>query len=435
MICIILAGGKGTRISKEYPDIPKAMVPILGKPVIEYEIEMLKSYGINEIIIITGYLHSVIENYFKDGSEFGVKITYYRESAPLGTAGALFNIELKEDFLLCAGDLLFNFSLNKMIGFHKSNKALATVLSHPSSHPFDSTLIKSNEDGRIIDFFRLNDSLDSFNNNCSAGIYIISPELLDLQRTKLQGEKCDIDKDIIYECVSTKRIFAYKSPEYVCDIGTPERRLKAEKHMSSFGLVQPNSQKNRKAVFLDRDGTINVYKGYITDKSLIELTDKAAQAINIIHSLGYLVILITNQPVVARGNCTIDDLREINGRVEYLLGENNAYLDDIYFCPHHPHKGFKNENKEFKIDCSCRKPKPGMIFKAAEKYDINLSESYMVGDSVSDVECAENAGCIPVLIENSGEKTEENLNVKSLYDFAVWLLENEPTAKDNLIEC
>lgn len=422
MICIILAGGKGSRISKDYPDIPKAMVPILGKPVLEYEIEMLRSYGINEIMIITGHLHSAIENYFKDGSEYGVKITYYRESFPLGTAGALFNVEIKEDFLLCAGDLLFNFSLNKMIEFHKSNNALATVFSHPSSHPFDSTLIKSDEDGKIIDFFRINKSIDSFNNNCSAGIYMISPKLLELRRNKLQGKKCDIDEDILQESVDTDRIFSYKSTEFVCDIGTPERKCKAEKHLLIFGLMPKHVQNGNKAIFLDRDGTLNTYKGYITDKMQIELTDKAAQAINIFHSLGYLVILVTNQPVVARGDCSIEVLKEINGRVEYLLGKDNSYLDDIFFCPHHPHKGFANENKEFKIDCSCRKPKPGMILKATEKYDINLSESYMVGDTISDVNCAKNAGCTPVLIGSNTESTEDVLNVKSLYDFAAWLL-------------
>ena len=199
MICVILAGGKGTRISNEYPDIPKAMIPILGKPVLEYEIEFLKHHGVNEIIIITGYLHSVIENYFKDGSSFGVKISYYQELSPLGTGGALFNIEFKEDFLLCAGDLIFNFSLDKMIDFHKSKNALATIFSHPSRHPFDSTLIKSNSESQVVDFFCINDSIDSFENNCSAGIYIISPKLLDLKRNKFQGNKCDLDKDILYE--------------------------------------------------------------------------------------------------------------------------------------------------------------------------------------------------------------------------------------------
>lgn len=433
MICIILAGGKGSRISKEYPDIPKAMVPIQGKPVLEYEIEMLRSYAIDEIIIITGYLHSAIENYFKDGSEYGVKITYYKESSPLGTAGALFNIDIKEDFLLCAGDLLFNFSLNKMIEFHKKHNALATVFSHPSSHPFDSTLIKSDEDGKIIDFFRINKSIDSFNNNCSAGIYMISPKLLELRRNKLQGKKCDIDKDILQKSVDTNRIFSYKSTEYVCDIGTPERRRKAEKHLSIFGLMPKHVQSGNKAIFLDRDGTLNIYKGYITDKKQIELTDKAAQAINIFHSLGYLVILVTNQPVVARGECSIDDLKEINGRVEYLLGKDNSYLDDIFFCPHHPHKGFENENKEFKIDCSCRKPKPGLIFKAAEKYDINLLHSYMVGDSAVDVDCAKSAGCTPVFVAGNSENAEDVLNVKSLYDFAVLLLNNQQSANEDLI--
>ena len=432
MICVILAGGKGTRISNEYPDIPKAMIPILGKPVLEYEIEFLKHHGVNEIIIITGYLHSVIENYFKDGSSFGVKISYYQEMSPLGTGGALFNIEFKEDFLLCAGDLIFNFSLDKMIDFHKSKNALATIFSHPSRHPFDSTLIKSNSESQVVDFFCINDSIDSFENNCSAGIYIISPKLLDLKRNKFQGDKCDLDKDILYESLFTNRIYAYKSIDFVWDTGTPERIIKAEQYLSSVDLFSVGNSKKKRAVFLDRDGTINTYKGYITNKNDVELIDKSAEAIDLIHSLGYLVILVTNQPVVARGDCSIEELTEINERVQYLLGEHNSYLDDIYFCPHHPEQGFENEDKKFKVDCSCRKPKPGMIFKAAEKYNIDLTESYMVGDSKTDVYCAVNAGCMPVFVENDRDDIDFKncLKMKDLYSFAQWLLKNKLNESD-----
>ena len=176
-----------------------------------------------------------------------------------------------------------------------------------------------------------------------------------------------------------------------------------------------------KAVFLDRDGTLNRYKGYITQAQEIELTDGAAKAVKMINDAGYLAVVVSNQPQVARGLCGIEDVEYINGRTEALLAEEGAYLDSILFCPHHPDSGFEGERKEYKINCSCRKPKPGLIFEAAEKYNIDLSESYVVGDSVRDIEAGKSAGCMTAFIEReSGERSPDGCEkFGSLYDFAL----------------
>lgn len=421
MKCVILAGGKGTRIASEYPNIPKSLIPICKTPVLEHEIDALRSQGISEIILVTGYLHEDIEYYFSDGSKFGVQITYYREKTPLGTAGALFDLELTDDFLLCSGDIIFDFSVVKMMEFHKSKNALATIFTHPNSHPFDSTLIRTDGQHRIIGAFKAPVEIDSFTNNCSAGIYILTPEILEINRQRLQGKKCDIDRDLLFKNIDCNRLYSYKSSEYVFDIGTPERVKEAEKYIESQKESCMNAATKNKAVFIDRDGTLNVYKGYITHKKDIELTENAEEAIKIFHSLGYLVIVITNQPAVARGECTLEDISEINGRIEYLLGMKKTYVDDFFVCPHHPDKGFKNENPKFKIDCFCRKPKPGMILEAAKKYSIDIKNSFMVGDSQTDIKCAENAGCIPIFIENKRESALGTVSFKNLFDFANWL--------------
>ena len=118
----------------------------------------------------------------------------------------------------------------------------------------------------------------------------------------------------------------------------------------------------------------------------LELIDGAADAISLINKSGYLAIVVTNQPVIARNLCSFEELQNIHNRMETLLGEKHAYLDAIYFCPHHPDKGYPEERVEYKIDCSCRKPKPGMLLKAAEDLNINMSESFMIGDRPQDIQ-------------------------------------------------
>ena len=126
-------------------------------------------------------------------------------------------------------------------------------------------------------------------------------------------------------------------------------------------------------MFLDRDGTINIEKGFLTDAEDFELIEGAAKAIRTINQSEYLAVVCTNQPVIARGECTFNKLREIHDKMETLLGQEGAYLDAIYYCPHHPDKGFEGERPEYKIDCDCRKPNDGLLRKAAADFNIDLS--------------------------------------------------------------
>lgn len=161
----------------------------------------------------------------------------------------------------------------------------------------------------------------------------------------------------------------------------------------------------KKAVFLDRDGTINVYKGFLRDIDEFELIDGVADAIKKINNSGYLCIVVTNQPVIARGEVTYEQLDMIHKKMETLLGLDGAYIDGLYYCPHHPHKGYEGEIPELKIDCKCRKPKPGMLYMAEKDFNISLSDSFMVGDGENDIIAGNAAGCRSVLIANKQENT------------------------------
>ncbi|MDR1803765.1 MAG: HAD-IIIA family hydrolase [Treponema sp.] len=416
MKTLIMAGGKGTRTASIAGDIPKPMITICGKPILEYQIECLKKNGLTDITLIVGYLGHRIKDHFGDGSRFGCNISWFTETEPLGTAGALYKLDLSEDFILLNGDVVLDMDFNRMIAFHREKKAWASVAVHPNSHPSDSALILSDSGNRITGWLNKEDERIYYRNQVNAGVHILSADFL---KNCLQNKnKIDLDRDMLKPSIPSGRIFAYHTPEYIKDMGTPERCAQVSADMKN-GIVQSkNLAIKQKAVFLDRDGTINTFNGFVKKPEELELIPGAAEAIKKINTQGFLAIVITNQPVIARGEVDFETLGLIHMKMETELGKHGAYIDDLFCCPHHPDKGFPGERPEYKIDCDCRKPKPGMILAAAEKYNIDLSLSYMVGDDMRDMKAGMTAGCVPVLLKNNAEKTGINENGETIRHFS-----------------
>ena len=414
MKTVIMAGGKGTRIASVNSEVPKPMIPILGKPILEYQIDCLRHQGYEDIILVVGHLGHVVKDYFGDGSAFGVKIEYVTETEPLGTAGALFLLKdrLGEDFLLLCGDIIFDIDLDRFYACHKSHGGVATLFTHPNSHPYDSGIIMADGDGRVTNWLHKEDERLWYRNRVNAGLHFLSHRVFE-QGLFQELKKVDLDREVLKPLIPTGQLFVYDSPEYVKDMGTPDRFYAVTEDIRSGKVRLKNLKNKQKCVFLDRDGTLNKYVGFLRDIDQLELLPGAAEAVRRINASGYLAIVVTNQPVIARGEVTVPQLREIHNKLETLLGREGAYLDAIYYCPHHPHKGYEGEVPELKFDCDCRKPKPGMLLKAAEDFHIDLSASYMVGDGDNDVQCGLNAGCTPVKIGQA----EGCMHYDSLLDF------------------
>lgn len=425
-----MAGGKGTRIQSVASDIPKPMIRIGGVPVLEHEINMLKAQGFTDLIITVSYLSSVIMDYFKDGRAFGVSIEYFVEEQPLGNAGALFKLrnKLNEDFLLLNADAVFDVDFKRMVDFHYSHNALVTLFTHPNSHPYDSGLIIADENLNVKAWLTKEEKRPEFyRNRVNAGLHVINPKVLDMAIENIGAVwndagndkivKVDLDRQVLKPLAGTGLMFCYDSPEYVKDMGTPERLNIVNSDFCSGRIHAKNLMNRQKAIFLDRDGTINKNVGFLRDTEEFELIEGVAEAIKLINESGYLCIVITNQPVVARGEVTFKKLEDIHNKMETLLGYKGAYVDAIYFCPHHPHRGYAGEVAELKIDCDCRKPKPGMLLKAAEDFNIDLENSWMVGDSENDIKAGRNAGCKTAFINSKFENYGQDVSIDSLVHF------------------
>ena len=182
MKIVIIAGGKGTRITSVNCEIPKAMIPVCGKPIIEHEIDLCKRYGFKDFLFIIGYMGNQISSYFGDGSKWGVQIDYYQETQPLGTAGALGFLKnrLTEDFFVFYGDTIVDFDMKAMLQYHKQKNADATLFLHPNDHPFDSDIVELDKEGRVVKFDN-KPHPDGFvsKNIINAALFIFSPKILD----------------------------------------------------------------------------------------------------------------------------------------------------------------------------------------------------------------------------------------------------------------
>lgn len=396
----ILAGGQGTRLRARLGDLPKPMVPVLGKPLLQHQLELCREHGFTDIVLLLHYRSDIVMDHFGDGAALGLRLGYEIEAAPRGTAGALRDAlpRLASRFMVLYGDTFLDVDLSALWRAHATHGADATLFLHPNDHPHDSDLVARDSDGFVRDIFPYPHPAGRvLPNLVNAALYV-------MRRDGLAGliapeGPSDIAKHLFPSMLASgRRLYGHVTPEYIKDVGTPQRLDKVEGDINGGVVERLSARAPRSAVFLDRDGTINREVEHLRDPDQLELLDGAADAIRRINRSGRLAVVVTNQPVLARGEVTEAGLNAIHARLDSLLGEGGAYLDRLYVCPHHPERGFAGEVTALKIECTCRKPGTGLIDRASQELNIGRAESWFVGDSSADIEAGRRAGLRTVLV-------------------------------------
>lgn len=401
MRCAILCGGKGTRLGTHAGDLPKALVPIGGVPLIARLIGTAWSeLDIRDFDLLVGHRADEIVTYVND-AKLGVRIRCHRDEG-CGTAGALRAVLTQtDDVLVLYGDVMIAMDLRRLIDVHVERRALATLVVHPNDHPQDSDLVECDPDGRITAMYARPHASDrDYPNMVSAGVHVLSSEMT------IPADAIDLSRDVFPPLVSTGRVHGYETYEYLRDVGTPERYDSVCDDWVMGRIIARRRSFAHPAVFLDRDGVINGEIGGVRNADELIILPGVSAAIRRLNRAGYLVIVVTNQPMIAKGQMSWDDLAAVHLALAWRLGFDGAWLDGIYVCPHHPDAGFPGEVAELKCDCECRKPNPGMIHAASARFNIDLGRSFLVGDSVTDIACANRAGVMPLNVRtNQGEAT------------------------------
>jgi histidinol-phosphate phosphatase family protein len=337
----------------------------------------------------------------------------------MGTAGSVKLAEDligdDEDFIVYYGDNLTNLDFDRLLAFHREKKALATVCMRPLPEGYRSTSVITLEADNRVKVFLEKPPLEELQKYekekryINNGIYVLRKEVF---RYIPAGRKYDFAKELFPHIMKQDLgLFGYPTEEYFREIG------RIEKYKSFLEEVRglSNIFEKRKAVFLDRDGVINANVNRLAKPEDFVMLPGVPEAIRRLNEAGYKVIMLTNQPDIAKGFVTFSEIGAIHDKMRGLLAKEGAHIDAVYICPHHPDKGFPGELPELKIDCDCRKPKPGLVLRAARENNIDLSSSWLVGDSNSDIAAGKAAGVRTILSSfggGSGAKHERSISAK-----------------------
>tara|TARA_Y100001968_G_scaffold100812_1_gene90732 strand:+ start:4672 stop:5919 length:1248 start_codon:yes stop_codon:yes gene_type:complete len=397
--CIISAGGRGTRLEELTKSIPKPLFPIDNISCIERTLRLVSNFEIKNVYILTCYKQQLFKSLLqKLEIELGINITIIPESKPLGECGGLWNIKdfLEGDLLFINADLIWDVDLQRFFTFHIENKSDVTLFTHKCSHPNDSDLIGEFPNKQINNFslkpHKKNNISHMFLGN--SGIAILNSKILkNLPRPEEPSSFCN------YFLSNSKkyniRIFSYNSTEFVRDIGTPKRFIEVEKLLIKNLIYNRSYVNQQTCLFIDRDKTlINCPDNeYITSINQVNIIESNVIKLAKLSNNYSMTIIITNQPQIAMGIVTWNDVISINSFIINKCQELGLKIDSFNLCPHHNHRGFNGEIVDLKYDCFCRKPKPGLFFQESYFRNIKLSDSLMVGDSHLDEISSKRAGC------------------------------------------
>lgn len=399
MQVVVLMGGLGTRLKEYTKECPKSLVKVNDIPFFDYQLDLLMAWGFKKFLFLIGYHAEMIEEYYGTGEEEGITIKYcYDGEKLLGTGGAVRRAYdyLEDDFILIYGDSFMDIDYAETVyrfemGRKQGMRALMTVLKN--NNCFDKSNVVM-EDGKLVLYDKHNPT----------------PEMDYIDYGVCAYEKslfADYEEDVAFDIAEIQNRLSLEGkliPQVVTkrfyEIGSPASLKEFSEYVAHRFL------ESHPAVFLDRDGVINeiVFNEDIEQMdspskiSEYQFLPGVSEAIKQFKDKGYYVFVVTNQPSAAKGKTTLSNLYDINTYAIEQLKSQGAVIDDLYMCPHYP-KMLPATKEDFLIKtCDCRKPKPGLLYKAIKKYNIDLSRSYMVGDSCTDIEAGAAVGVKTVFI-------------------------------------
>ena len=301
-----IGGGKRLGLAALSHGLPKPLVLVNGKPLLEHQLELLARHGVEQVTVLCGYGAAAIHDFCGDGSRWGLRLKCIDEAAPLGTAGAVIAAldQLPDEFLVLYGDTMVNVDLPRFYAAHAASGADATLFLHPNDHPQDSDLVETGEDGRVIAIHGYPHPEGALlPNQVNAALYVLKASAL--RGFTVPEAPLDFAKHVFPRLLRENlHLHGYRSPEYIKDAGTPERLERVENDLRS-GVVARSSSGGEASGRLSGSRRHHQRRvAYLTRPEQIKIIPGAAEAIRMLAGAGYRIVVVTNQPVIARGDCT-----------------------------------------------------------------------------------------------------------------------------------
>lgn len=417
MKVVIVAGGLATRMRPITEEIPKCLVDINGTPLIEHQLLEFKRQGFVDFIFCVAHLAHKVKEYFGDGKKWGLHIEYVEERKELmGTAGSvkLAESDIAGDFLVFYGDDLTDMDFHALLEYHKKKGGVATVVMRALPPGYKSTSIITLDANKKIKVFLEKPSEELVAQYAdeekfiNSGMYVCKKDIF---KYIPAGEKYDFAKQVFPLLMQEEGLFGYVTGEFFREIGRVEKYEAFLKEVEGKKSIFDIAPKGRKAVFLDRDGVLNENLPCITGIDKLKVLPGVSKAVARLNASGFLVVVVSNQPDIAKGKMTFGQVKLVHEKLVAVLAEEGGHIDRFFVCPHHPEKGFPGEIPELKMDCDCRKPKPGLLLDACRELNIDLGQSWMVGDSKTDVLAGIAAGAKTVFVSGGGSGSRNEVGL------------------------
>lgn len=390
MDLVILAGGRGKRISKFTKKIPKPLIKVNNIEFIQYLINFYSKYNFRKIFILTGYKGEKFGKFNKKYFNL-IETVCIREKNKLGTAGAILQIrnKIKENFILINGDSFINYDATRFIRKKLPKKIISKILlvkniNYKSNNKLAK--VKINKDKSVVNNGKL----------MNAGIYFFNKKIFKY----LKSKKKSLENEVFPDLLKKKLVQGIYSNKKLLDIGTYANLNKAK------NFLKKNT--NSYSVFLDRDGVINFDKKYVHKIKDFVFRKNVIQALKFLNYKRINVFIVTNQAGIAKALYSEDDFFKLSRQIKILLDRKNIYINDLEFCPFHP----KAIIKKYKKKSSYRKPGNLMIEKIKKRWGVIPNKSYMIGDKISDYKAAKKSGIYYEYVEKDILKQVIRINKK-----------------------